>query len=159
MSQVAIPVSHSTSSPSAPVSLTSASSALDRYSVAIGRAFFAAIFVFTGFTHFSSHAIQMAAAQGVPLANLAVPASGILAFAGGMSILLGYRAKLGGWLVVLFLVPVTLSMHAFWTVGEPAARQLHMVMFLKNLSMVGGALLIAHFGAGPVSLDARRARA
>jgi putative oxidoreductase len=28
-------------------------------------------------------------------------------------------------------------------------------MFMKNLSIMGGALLIAYFGAGPMSLDAR----
>jgi len=40
----------------------------------------------------------------VPLAAIAVPLSGVLAIAGGLSILLGYRAKLGAWLIVLFLV-------------------------------------------------------
>jgi hypothetical protein len=43
----------------------------------------------------------------VPLASIAVPLSGVVAIAGGLSILLGYRAKLGAWLIVLFLIPVT----------------------------------------------------
>jgi uncharacterized membrane protein YphA (DoxX/SURF4 family) len=51
-----------------------------------------------------------------PLASIAVPLSGVLAIAGGLSILLGYRAKLGACLIVVFLVPVTLMMHRFWTV-------------------------------------------
>jgi len=33
-----------------------------------------------------------------------------------------------------------------------------MIMFMKNISMLGGALLISQFGAGPLSLDARRSR-
>jgi putative oxidoreductase len=37
--------------------------------------------------------------------------------------------------------------------------QMQMVMFMKNLAILGGALLISQFGAGPLSLDARRARA
>lgn len=47
-------------------------------------------------------------------------------------------------------------MHKFWGVGDPNMAQMQMIMFLKNLSMLGGALLIAQFGAGGLSLDARR---
>ena len=89
---------------------------------------------------------------------MAVPVSGLIAVAGGLSILVGYRAKLGAWLVVLFLVPVTLMMHKFWAVPDPMMAQIQMMMFMKNLSMLGGALLITQFGAGPLSLDARRLR-
>jgi putative oxidoreductase len=92
------------------------------------------------------------------LASLLVPFSGVLAFAGGLSILLGYRAKLGAWLIALFLVPVTLMMHNFWAVHDPMMAQIHMAMFMKNVSMLGGALLISQFGAGSFSLDARRSR-
>ena len=81
---------------------------------------------------------------------------GLLALAGALSILLGYRAKIGAWLLVLFLVPVTLAMHNFWAVHDPMMMQIQMGMFMKNVSILGGALLIAHFGAGPLSLDARR---
>jgi putative oxidoreductase len=75
-----------------------------------------------------------------------------------LSILLGYRARLGAWLIVLFLIPVTFMMHKFWTVQDPMMAQIQMVMFMKNVSMLGGALLISHFAAGPLSLDARRSR-
>jgi len=57
---------------------------------------------------------------------------------------------------VLFLIPVTFMMHKFWTVSDPMMAQIQMVMFMKNVSMLGGALLISYFGAGPFSLDARR---
>jgi putative oxidoreductase len=52
-----------------------------------------------------------------------VPLSGVLAVAGGLSIALGYRAKLGGWALVAFLVPVTLAMHQFWNISDPMMRQ------------------------------------
>jgi putative oxidoreductase len=102
--------------------------------------------------------IAFAASQGVPLASILVPVSGVLGIAGGLSILLGYRAKLGAWLIVLFLVPVTLMMHKFWTVTDPMMWQLQMILFMKNVSILGGVLLISQFGAGPFSLDARRSR-
>ena len=126
--------------------------------VLLGRAFFALIFLMAALGNFSAQTIQFAESQGVPLAPLAVPASGVLAILGGVSVLLGYRVKVGAWLLVLFLVPVTIMMHNFWAVTEPQMRQMQMVNFMKNVSMLGGALLLTHFGAGPWSLDARRAR-
>jgi putative oxidoreductase len=56
----------------------------------------------------------------------------------------------------VFLIPVTLAMHNFWAVKDPMTAQIQMAMFVKNMSMLGGALLISQFGAGPLSLDAKR---
>jgi putative oxidoreductase len=121
-----------------------------------GRILFSAIFIVSGFFHFSQQDIAYAAQKGIPMAGFLVPASGILALLGGLSVLLGYRAKVGAWLLVVFLVPVTLLMHNFWAVKDPLTAQIQMAMFMKNLSMLGGALLISQFGAGPLSLDAGR---
>jgi putative oxidoreductase len=126
--------------------------------VVLGRFFFALIFLFAAPNHFTKQTIAFSASQGVPLAGIAIPLSGVIAIAGGVSILLGYRAKLGAWLLVLFLVPVTLMLHKFWTVTDPMMAQIQMILFMKNVSMLGGALLITQFGAGPFSLDARRSR-
>lgn len=109
-----------------------------------------------GPNHFSSQTIAYAASQGVPLASIVVPFSGALAIVGGLSILLGYRARIGAWLIALFLVGVTPMMHKFWVVPDPMMHQLQMIMFMKNMAMLGGALLITQFGAGPWSLDSRR---
>jgi len=127
-----------------------------RYIVPVGRVLFAAIFVMAAFGHFSSQSVAYAASQGVPLASVAVPLSGIIALVGGISIALGFRARFGAWLIVLFLVPVTFMMHRFWAVDDAMMAQIQQIMFLKNLSMLGAALVIAYTGAGPVSLDARR---
>ena len=124
--------------------------------VLLGRLFFVLIFLLSGPNHFSKQTIAYAASQGVPLASVAVPLSGLIALAGGLSILLGYRAKIGAWLIVLFLVPVTLMLHKFWGISDPTIAQMQTVMFMKNVSMLGGALLISQFGAGRFSLDARR---
>ena len=118
----------------------------------LGRIFYSAIFIMTGPNHFRAESIGFAAAQGVPLASIAVPLSGIIALLGGLSIALGYRAKLGAWLIVLFLVPVTLMLHRFWGLSDPQLVALQQAMFMKNLSMLGAALLIARVGSGPLSL-------
>jgi|SRR5690242_5353886 len=128
-----------------------------RYVVLLGRVCFSLIFVMTILGHFTPAYIGYAAQQGVPAANLLVPLSGIIATVGGLSIALGYKAKIGAWLIVLFLVPVSFKMHNFWAVTDPMMRGVQMAMFFKNVSMFGAALLISYFGSGPLSLDARRA--
>ena len=124
-----------------------------KYLVLLGRIFYSAIFLMSAPGHFSEKTIGYAASHGVPLASLAVPLSGAIVFVGALSILLGYKARYGAWLVVLFLVPVTLSMHNFWAIADPATAGIQKIMFMKNLSMLGAALMIAHFGSGPLSLD------
>jgi putative oxidoreductase len=134
----------------------SAKEGASRYLALAGRVLYSSIFIMAALGHFSSETIAYAAQAGVPFASLAVPASGVIALAGGLSILLGYRARIGAALIVLFLVPVTFSMHAFWAISDPMMRQMQQVMFFKNISMIGAALFIAHTGAGPLSMDARR---
>jgi putative oxidoreductase len=73
--------------------------------------------------------------------------------AGSLSLLLGYRARLGGWLLFLFLIPTTLVFHTHF------ADQNQMIHFLKNLSVMGGLLYVARYGAGRYSMDAGLERA
>jgi putative oxidoreductase len=116
---------------------------------------FALIFVASIVGHFSSAEISEAAAHGVPLATVLVPLAGIIALIGGVSVMLGYRARFGALLLLVFLVPVTLVMHKFWGLSEPDPQMAMMqkVNFMKNLSLAGACLLIMHFGSGPYSLD------
>jgi putative oxidoreductase len=92
----------------------------------------------------------------VPMASIAVPISGLLALLGGLSILLGYHAKIGAWLIALFLLGVTPMMHNFWAVSDPMMHMMQFVMFMKNVSMFGAALLISQLGSGPWSFDRNR---
>jgi putative oxidoreductase len=123
-----------------------------KYSVLFGRIFYSAIFVLAGLSHFSDKTIGLAASQGVPFPSILVPISGIMAIVGGLSVALGVKAKYGAWILAMFLVPVTIMMHNFGSVPDNDGIQL--VMFMKNVALLGGALLIAYFGSGPLSLDA-----
>jgi putative oxidoreductase len=79
-----------------------------------------------------------------------------MAFAGGLSVAVGYKTKWGAWTLVAFLVPVTFCRHAFWKLHDPSAVHVQQAMFAKNLCMIGAALLISQFGGGRVSLDEPR---
>lgn len=120
-----------------------------KYIVLAGRTLDPAIFLMSA----PAATIAYSAGTGVPLASLAVPLSGAIALLGGLSILPGFKARYGAWLIVIFLVPVTFMIHNFWTVTEPMMRQMQQINFTKNLSMLGAALLIAHFGPGSLSVD------
>ena len=125
-----------------------------KYAVLAGRQLFSAIFIIASARHFSPQTIDAAAAHGVPLPGLLVPLSGIIALLGGLSVLLGFQTRLGAGLLIIFLVPVTLVMHNFWSVSDPMTLQIETANFMKNVTMLGGALVISYFGAGPLSLDA-----
>ena len=122
----------------------------------LGRVLFSLIFITAAPRHFTHEGIQHAADLGVPVAGVLVPLSGVLAFAGGLSVAIGYKARYGAWALIGFLIPVTLWMHAYWKLSDPAAVHIQNAMFAKNLSMLGAALLLSQFGAGPVSIDERR---
>ena len=119
----------------------------------IGRIMFSLIFIIAAPRHFSSEGIGHAASLGVPFAHLLVPLSGVMAIVGGLSVVLGYKARWGAWVLVAFLVPVTWMMHAYWKQNDPAVIRVQQAMFAKNLSMLGAALLITQFGAGRISID------
>jgi len=124
----------------------------------VGRILYSLLFIASAPGHFSSETIGYAASAGVPLASLAVPASGILALVAGLSVLVGYKARLGALGLIAFLVPVTFMMHNFWAVTDPTMHQMQMIMFMKNLGLIGGALMFVVNGAGAFSLDARLER-
>ena len=107
-----------------------------------GRLLFSLIFLLSGFTLFSAASIGYAASQGLPLANVLVPISGVLSVLGALSIILGYKTRIGAAMIAVFLVPVTLLFHPFWAVADPGARQTEMIEFMKNMSMLGGSLII-----------------
>jgi putative oxidoreductase len=121
--------------------------------VPIGRVLFALIFVASIVGHFSSTEITEAAAHGVPMASILVPLAGIIALVGGLSVMLGYRARFGALLLLIFLVPVTLVMHKFWGLPDPQMAMMQRIHFMKNTSLIGACLLVMHFGSGPYSLD------
>jgi len=71
---------------------------------------------------------------------------------GGLSVLLGFKARLGAIALIIFTIPAALIFHNFWAF-EGMEQQTQMIMFMKNLAIIGGLLLITSFGSGPLSID------
>jgi uncharacterized membrane protein YphA (DoxX/SURF4 family) len=110
----------------------------------VGRTFLAGIFLLSAVGHFtqSEGMAQYAQAKGVPAAKAGVIASGVIALLAGLSLVLGVWTDLGALLLIVFLVPVTLMMHAFWQESDPQARSSEQINFNKNVALIGAALIL-----------------
>jgi putative oxidoreductase len=128
---------------SIPISSISTESRVSSVAIIVGRILFSLVFIVGGLNHFSPDTIAFAAQQGVPVAGAFVPIAGLMAILGGLSIAFGYQIRWGAWLLILFLVPVTFSMHKFWIEKDVMMFQIQLAMFMKNLSMLGAALFIS----------------
>lgn len=113
----------------------------------IGRVLFAAIFIASGIAHIkqAEGMAGYAASKGVPSAKSGVILSGVFALVGGLSILLGVWPDLGAILIVLFLIPVSFFIHPFWKETDPRAKQAENANFMKNVALIGAAIVFFYF--------------
>jgi uncharacterized membrane protein YphA (DoxX/SURF4 family) len=124
----------------------------------VGRILVGCYYLMSAFHHFGDVGgmSRQVAAHGVPAPTLAVLVSGVLLLIGGLSLLLGTFPRLGVTALVLFLVPVTLIMHAFWADRDPMMRQNDIINFSKNVGLLGSTLMfLAVPRPWPYSLERR----
>ncbi len=124
--------------------------------ILIARILLSIIFILAGLQKFS----DIAGTAGY-IASAGVPASGLLAWVsaafetfGGIAILVGFQTKIASWLMAAFCIFTGLVFHYAASAGDASGMQ--MIMFMKNLAMAGGFLLLGVTGAGALSVDARR---
>jgi putative oxidoreductase len=86
--------------------------------------------------------VQYARMYNVPLAEVGVPLTGVMAVLGAISVVLGLWGDLGALLIAAFLLLITPFMHAFWREEEEMQKINQMVNFQKNVAMLGGALVL-----------------
>jgi putative oxidoreductase len=83
----------------------------------------------------------------IPLAPMVLLVATIAELGGALLILTGIQVRLGALILCLFLIPTTYLFHNFWDL-EGSSQQMQLVMFLKNLSIFGGGLILLAFGSG-----------
>ena len=115
----------------------------------IGRILIAQIFLASGFGKIMDFAgtQQYMASYGMPLTALLLFGAIVFELGGGLSLLLGYKARWGAIALIVFLIPTTLIFHTEF------AERMQQIQFMKNSAIIGGLLVLAQFGAGPLSLD------
>jgi len=115
-----------------------------------GRLLFTLIFFASGITHFTDiDGYVSLMHEAIPGRTFWVLISGVVELVGAAMILFDRSARLGAWLIVLFLVPVTFTVHGYEMVYAETEmmRSMQLSFFLKGLAMTGCALLITQFGA------------
>jgi len=90
--------------------------------------------------------------KGMPAVPVFLVGAILCEIGGGLSLLLGCKARLGALLLFLFLIPTTLVFHNFWDY-QGAEQKMQMINFMKNLAIMGGLALVVGFGPGPISVD------
>ncbi len=114
-----------------------------------GRVMFTLIFFLSGITHFTNLADYVALMPApIPFRELWVMISGVVELLGATLIVTNRYPRLGGWLIVIFLVPVTITVHGvgMLTAAEAQMRDIQTSFFLKGVTMTGAALLITQLG-------------
>jgi putative oxidoreductase len=128
--------------------------------VLIARILLALMFILAGFSKFAGleGTAGYIASKGLPLPSVLAFLTALLEVAGGLAIAVGLHARIAALALALFTLLASVLFHNFWAV--PAEQQMvQQLMFMKNLSVAGGLLLLFAFGAGGASVDARRAAA
>jgi putative oxidoreductase len=118
----------------------------------VGRILFTLIFFLSGVTHFTDiEGYTSLMHEAIPFRTFWVLISGVVELAGATMILFNRSPRLGAWLIVLFLVPVTITVHGYEMIAADTAemRAMQMSFFLKGLAMTGGALLITQWTDQP----------
>ena len=123
---------------------------LKGFGILIGRLLVVLIFLKSGagkIDNFGGTAQYMASHGIAPYTNFFLVGAIFCELAGSITLILGYYARFGAMLLLIFLIPTTLIFHSNF--GD----QIQMIMFMKNVSMFGGLLVLLAVGAGRFSLD------
>jgi putative oxidoreductase len=128
----------------------------------VGRFLLALIFVLSGFsklTNMGGTAGYMTQA-GMPPALIypGLIVSIVVEFGLALLIVIGYRARLAAFVMFLWFIPVTIMFHflpyrAAVAAGDKMAAMGQQINFMKNISIMGGLLLVTSFGSGAWSVD------
>ncbi len=104
------------------------------------------IFLKAGISHIIGYSstVEMMSSKGLPIPDILLIFTIAFQLLGGLSLLLGYKVKIGSWLLIAFLIPATLAFH------NPASD---INGFLKNIGLIGGLLMVIYAGAGALSID------
>ena len=120
--------------------------------VLVGRVLLSAMFIIAGFGKLT--AISATAGWfgsiGLPMPTVTTVLVGLVELLGGLAILIGFQTRIAAIVLAVFTVAATAIAHM------DLSDQMQMLLFQKNLSITGGLLILAAFGAGALSLDARR---
>jgi putative oxidoreductase len=122
----------------------------------IGRVLLALVFLLSGIGKLRGFDGTMAyiSSVGLPLAGVLAALALALEIVAGVALILGYRTRWAALALAAFTLVAAFLFHNFWSMPEQA-QVMQQIMFLKNLAIVGGLLMVAAYGPGAWSVDRR----
>ncbi|HJX18144.1 MAG TPA: DoxX family protein [Acidiferrobacterales bacterium] len=128
--------------------------AINKFGPLAGRILLSLIFLLSGINKIGGFAgtAGWMTSKGMPMAEVLLAITIVIEIGASLMIIGGYKARLGAAALFLWMIPVTFAFHNFWAAAD-AAKQIEMIMFMKNLGLMGGMLYIMAFGSGPMSID------
>jgi putative oxidoreductase len=128
--------------------------------LALARLLMALMFLIAGIDKLSNPAgtAGWIGSLGLPMPMLMTVAAGLVEVGAGLLLVLGWKARWAALALAVFTLAASLLFHSWWSM--PAEQQMtNQLFFLKNLAVIGGLLFVFVFGAGSLSLDARKTHA
>ena len=121
------------------------------------RILLALMFVLAGFSKLAGveGPVGYIASKGLPLPQVGAAIALLVEIVGGIALIVGWNARWAAAVLAVFTAAASVIFHNFWAVPADQAM-VQNLMFMKNVSVVGGLLAIVAFGAGALSLDAKR---
>lgn len=119
----------------------------------IGRIFISTIFLYEAYDtiyYYQLTKATMAVYGVIWRQDLLLVFSIIFLTLGGLMVLTGYRSALGAFLLILYYLPLTFIVHSFWN-DPPAVQRVQGILFMKNIAIIGGLLMIIVNGSGKYS--------
>lgn len=124
----------------------------------IGRLLLAALFLPAGLSKIGGFegTVGYIAAAGLPMPQLAAVVAIVVEIVAPLALIVGWGTRWAALALALFTLVASFGFHNFWAMPAEQAM-VQQQMFFKNIAVVGGLLVLAAFGAGALSMDARRA--
>jgi len=136
---------------SARTSHESTSNTVRNVSELVGRSFLAVLFLLSGLGKIGAYSATAAYMSSVGVPSVLLPVVIATEVLGAIAIILGWQTRVAALLLAGYALLAAVVFHTNF------ADQIEMIMFLKNVSIAGGFLLLVANGAGPLSLDRRLA--
>ena len=123
----------------------------------IARVLMAALFLPAGISKIAGFAgtVGYIGSVGLPMPEIGAAIAVVVEVGGALALLFGFHTRWAALLMALFTVVAGVFFHAFWN-AAPEAMQMQQIMFMKNIAIAGGLLALNAYGAGSISLDARK---
>jgi len=122
----------------------------------VARVLLTVMFIVSGFGKITGFdgTVGYIASKGMPLPQLMAIGAIVVELGAGILLLVGYQARLAALAIFVFLIPTSLIFHPFWAV-PPEQAMAQQIGFMKNVTIMGGLLMVVAFGPGRFALGRR----